>query len=189
MKKYGYLLIILTSITSIATAQAQALFFMNADFGGDTLVTVPYTDGSKANVDAGAGVTLGGGMNWLLSDSLILQTTAAWKFQTIPEATNGDLTWTRFPVEAIALYNAEKIRMGAGLTYHLMNKLSATGAISSEARDYDNTLGYVFSFEYLSSPRLSFTARYTVIDYTETGTSNSADGNSLGIGVNFYFDN
>ena len=187
MKKYGLLLLLTSAFTNTSAAEISKLGFINADFGGDTLVNVTYADGSSADIDAGRGISFGGGANWHLSDDFVLQTTAAWKFTTIPQATNGDLTWTRIPVEAIAFYNTEKFRIGAGISYHLANKLEGTGVASSLSADFDSTIGTVVSYEHLTSNRISYVVRYTMIDYTPSAGSASANGNSIGFGMNMYF--
>lgn len=187
MKKLGLLTLLIMMFSNVSAAETSGLMMINADFGGDTLVDITYTDGSTADIDAGRGITLGGGVNWNLSDDFILQTTAAWKFTTIPQASNGDLTWTRIPLEAIAYYNIEKLRIGAGVIYHMSNRLKGTGFASGATQDFDNALGTVVGFEYLMTPGMSINVRYTMISYTPAGTSFEVDGNSIGLGVNFYF--
>lgn len=187
MKKYGLLFIFLTVYSNISTADTTSVAIINMDFGGDTLVDVTYGNGDQADIDAGRGVTFGGGINWTLSQSTTLQATGAWKFTTIPQATNGDLTWTRLPLELIAYYNSSKHKVGAGISYHISNKLDGSGVASSLTQDFDNELGYVVSYEYLMSSKMSFVARYTMIEYTPTGGGISANGNSVGLGISMYF--
>jgi len=187
MKNIGYFLILLSSITTATAAESKGLWFIHADFGGDTLVEVSYDDGSTSSIEAGGGITFGGGATWRMSDLFIVQATAAWKTETLPSASNGSADWDRFPVEVIGLLQIDKFRIGMGLTYHLFGKLKGDGILSSASADFDNATGSVVTFEYVSKDRLSYVFRQTIIDYTPAGTSTILNGNSAGIGINMHF--
>lgn len=185
IKKYAILLLTIFPLTSVSAMGVEGFGLFNAEFGGDTLVDVTYVDGSKADIDAGRGIVIGGGVNLDLTPDILIQAAAAWKFTTVPQASNGDLTWTRIPLELSAFYKVDKFRAGGGVAYHMSNKLKGTGIASAYNVDFDNALGFNLGAEYLLTPKLSLTARYTIIDYSYSGVS--VNGNSFGAGLNWYF--
>lgn len=167
--------------------QVKPVVIFNAEFGGDTLVDFTYDDGSKADIEAGRGIVIGGGTETHFNDMIMLHVLGSWKFTTIPQASNGDATWTRIPIDLIVYYKQDKLFFGGGVTYNLNNKLEGTGAVASIATDFDNALGYIVSGGYHLTEKFALTGRYNVISYTPTGTSFSANGNNISMGVNLYF--
>ena len=82
-------------------------------------MTVVFTNGDTEKVKAYEGFYLGGGLAILDSDrSMEYQVTLAYKFALI-DASNGDVEWTRIPLEALAFYRFPRVRLGGGLTYHI----------------------------------------------------------------------
>ena len=185
VKTYAFLLLSAFSISTVSAMDAEGFGVFNAEFGGDTLVEITYVDGSKADIDAGRGLVIGGGVNLGITPEIFLQAAASWKFTTVPQASNGDLTWTRFPLELSAFYKMDKIRVGGGIAYHMANKLKGTGIASAYNVDFDDALGFNLGVEYKMSDKFAITSRYTIIDYSASG--GSANGNSFGVGMNWYF--
>ena len=175
-------------MVNVSATEFKGIGILGADFGGDTLVDVEYSDGSKAKVDAGEGLSLGGGLSWNLKENVSLITSAAWKFTTTKQASNGDITWTRIPLEVIGLYQIDKIKVGAGLSYQVGNKLKGSGIASDLDVKFDNALGYVANIEYAFTPKFAVNARYMVISYTPEDGSASVNGNNFGMGLVMYFD-
>ena len=187
IKTYAFLLLSVFSVSKVSAMDVEGFGMLSADFGGDSLVgEITYSDGSTAEMNAGRGLMMGAGINAHLNADILLQATASLKYQTIPQASNGNLTWIRIPLEVSALYKFDKIRLGGGIAYHLMNNLKGTGVASAYDVDYDNALGFNALAEYMVTPKFSLTARYSVIDYTST-LLGSANGNSFGAGFNWYF--
>ena len=66
--------------------------------GGDTLITVPFTDGSRDDIKAGELVQLYGGGEFRLADRLALQATVGYHVNDTRAASNGSpacATWLR----------------------------------------------------------------------------------------------
>jgi hypothetical protein len=167
--------------------------------GGDTIATAKYTDGSSKNVNAGGLVQLGlGGSYQFENTPLALLLSANYHFHTAA-ASNGDITFSRFPIEVLGYYTGvERFRFGGGI--RLVNSPEATIKINgtSEKITFDNTIGYVGELGYKVSNVSWLNFRYVSEKYqgnTHTftdGTTASLKGttpvNGSHFGVNFAFE-
>ncbi len=154
------------------------------DFGGETLVTVVFTDGSRDSIKANEGLFFGGGAS-IVNDTkdMEIELTLSYKFQTIT-ANNGDVDWTRWPLEALVFYRLPQVRVGGGLTYHLNPKLSGSGVVGGLDVKFQNALGFVLQADYRLTDRANLGVRYTSLEYTVTGGGAGA-AKSNGIGITF----
>ncbi len=134
------------------------------DFGGDTLVTVVFTDGSTKSINANEGLYFGGGVS-ILSDSKDIETevSLSYKFTGI-NASNGSVDWTRFPLEVLVFYRLPQFRVGGGLTYHLSPKLSGSGPAGNINTKFDDSAGFVLQADYLLQ-KITVRLRYTSLEY------------------------
>src|SRR6266705_354390 len=153
------------------------------DFGGDTLVTVVFTDGSTKSINANEGLYFGGGVS-ILSDSKDIETevSLSYKFAGI-NASNGSVDRTRFPLEVLVFYRLPQFRLGGGLTYHLSPKLSGSGFASGSLK-YDDSAGYVLQADYLLQ-KITVGLRYTSLDYKLGGDSVKSNGAGITFGISF----
>jgi len=153
------------------------------DFGGDTLITVIFTDGSTKSISANEGLYFGGGVS-ILSDSKDIETevSLSYKFTGI-NASNGTVDWTRFPLEALVFYRFPQFRVGGGLTYHLSPKLSGSGVVSGSAK-FDDSAGFVLQADYLLQ-KITVGLRYTSLDYKVGGASVKSNGAGITFGISF----
>lgn len=168
-------------------AQAEMRWLLKGgfDFGGDTLVTVLFQDGSTDTIKANEGFYIGGGIAYIFRDyNIETEFSASWKYVGIT-ASNGDVTFTRFPLEAMVFYPWSWGRVGAGLTYHLNPELSSSGVPGGLNVDFDNAVGGVIQAEYRPSENLGFGLRYTALDYSLGGTDINASGVGLTISGSF----
>jgi len=158
-------------------------FKVGYDVGGDTLATVIYADGDTDRIKANEGFFFGAGVS-LLNDakSIEAEISLAAKFGG-SVASNGDVTFMAFPLEALVFYRWPSVRLGGGISYHLAPGLDVSGAGGSFATDtdYKNSLGFVLQADYRVTEKLNIGLRFTSIDYDEKNSSASFDGNSLGI--------
>jgi hypothetical protein len=166
------------SCTSFA-ADVKMFGKAGIDLGGDTLVRVEFENGDTQDIDSNNGLFLGGGAS-IRNDAKTFETEIAltYKFQII-SASNGELTWSRMPVDVLAFYLADKVRVGGGLTYHLNPKLDGDGVVSGTA-NFENSLGYIFQVDWRINQSMSVGGRYTILDYTIEGSSEKASSNGLG---------
>lgn len=168
-----------------ARADISAMVKLGYDFGGDTLTTVPFTDGTTASIDTNEGLLLGGGVAIANADyTWQTEVTLSWKYQAITAA-NGDLKWTRWPLEAVTFYQLPQFRFGGGLTYHLNPTLEGDGVVSNINMDFDNALGFVLQADYRLDEAIAFGLRYTVIEYESGGRTYDASGPGLSFSAVF----
>jgi hypothetical protein len=183
----------LAAVSSIAYAQEAApqqglhwIVGADAGGGGDTLVTVPYTDGTSQAIKSGNGIQIKGGFTYALNPSLTLLGTLGYEFETT-RANNGDVTFSRWPVEALGLWKlSEKVRLGGGLRIATNAKLSGSGVASSlGTTSFQGQMGVVLQGEYLFTAKDAITLR--VLSEKYDVNSVSVNANHVQVGYNHYF--
>lgn len=176
------------AVHSAGAADFRPLLKAGFDFGGDTMVTVVFTDGETESVKANEGFYLGGGLAIIDADRRMeYQLTLAYKFALI-DATNGDVEWTRFPLEALAFYRFPHVRVGGGLTYHINPRIDSSGVIGDLDIKFKNALGFVLQADWLISDKIALGGRYTILEYDAKGAfSGTAKSNGLGISFSINF--
>ncbi|HLQ27140.1 MAG TPA: outer membrane beta-barrel protein [Acidiferrobacterales bacterium] len=171
---------LLMSAGASQAADVHGLFKLGLDTGGDTLVTVIFKDGSTSSIKANDGFYIGGGVALVeVAKDVDVELSLAWKYTAVT-ASNADVTFTRFPLEALAFYKFEKVRLGGGLAYHINPKLKSSGDLSGLDVSFDNALGYVAQADYRITDKMNVGIRYTSVDY-KVGNSPAAKGNGAGI--------
>ena len=179
----------LAAPTVAAAADVQGIFKAGFDFGGDDIVTVPFTDGSTSKIKANEGLYLGGGIAVINNArDWEFDLTLAYKFKMI-DATNGDVTFSRWPLEALAFYRFQRVRIGGGLTYHFSPKLDGSGVASNLDLTLKDALGGVLQADWRITENVAAGVRYTFLEYEAkapfTGTAKS-DGVGLTFSWNFF---
>jgi hypothetical protein len=151
------------------------------DTGGDTLVTVVFDNGDQENIKANRGIFLGAGVS-IVTDAKDIETELAlsYKFDHV-SASNGDVTWSRWPVDALLFYRWPAVRVGGGITYHLSPDLGGSGVASGLSSNFKNSLGYVVQADWRVNETMSLGLRYTILDYKLDGTNAKIDSNGVGI--------
>ena len=174
------------ALLSIAVSPAYALdtnfaFKAGYDTGGDTLVTVVFLGGETDKIKANAGLFLGGGVS-IVNDAKDVETeiTLNYKVDDITAA-NGDVTWSRWPIDALVFYREPSVRFGGGLTYHLNPNLSGSGVVSGLNVNFKDALGFVLQVDWRMTEKLNLGVRYTALDYDVEGGGGSVKSNGLGI--------
>jgi hypothetical protein len=178
-------LLLLAGAAAARAADVRPMFKAAVDFGGDTLVTVTFTDGSRDSIKANEGLSLGGGVS-IVNDAgdIEAEVTLSYKFATIT-ASNGDLTFSRLPLDALVFYRLPALRLGGGLTYHLSPELSGGGVASGLNVSFDDALGLLLQADYRVTPKINLGIRYTSLDYKLHVGGASATARSNGVGVVF----
>ena len=175
------LVLVFSHMGAASASESKPMFKLGYDAGGDTMVTALFTNGSQDNIKANEGLYIGGGVS-IVSDDKKLETelTLSYKFQTIT-ASNGDVTWTRVPLEGLVFYRFPQVRVGGGLTYHLNPTLSGSGLASGIDTSYDDALGTVLQADWRLTERMNIGLRYTQIDYKLSNPSATVKSNGVGI--------
>lgn len=168
--------------------EVRPLVKAGLDFGGETLATAEFEDGDTEEIKAGEGVYFGGGLT-LINDGrdLELHLTAAYKFAVI-NADNGDIEWTRWPLEALAFYRFPQVRIGGGLVYHVNPKLEGDGVVRNIDVRFENALGAVVQVDWRITDAIALGGRLTWLDYKAKAPASgrvSADGIGLSFSMNF----
>jgi hypothetical protein len=186
MNKQSFMRALVLSASTVGAGAAHAadvdgVFKAGLDFGGDTLVTAFFVDGSTDTIKANEGIVLGGGVA-IFNDAKTasLEATISWKYASI-SADNGEIEFTRFPVDALLFYNFPKARLGAGVTYHLNPDLKGSGVIGGLNVEFDNALGFIAQADYRASEKVAFGLRYTKLSYDVAGATESMDANGVGV--------
>ena len=178
------------ALSLVAAAPAPAGDFRGLvragfDFGGDTLEVVAFADGTTETIKANEGFYISGGAAYIPETwNLETEVTLGWKYTGVT-ASNGELKFTRFPLEALVFYPWEFVRVGGGLAYHINPTLDRSGAVSGSDEDYDNAAGAIAQIDYRPSDNLTLGLRYTLLEYSRAGGNSSADG--IGITVSGRF--
>jgi len=166
-------------------AEIKPLFKAGAEFGGDRIVNATFTSGNTDSIDANEGLYVAGGVSIGTGiENVEVEASIGVKYTAI-NASNGDITWTRYPVEALAFYRFPNFRLGGGLTYHLSPKLKGSGVVGGLDVNVDDALGAVLQADYLITPRISLGGRYTILDYKANGVSINSNGFGIAFGMTF----
>lgn len=155
----GFCFLALLASTS-TLAENKAVIHVGYESGGDEVMKVYFpADGSTSTIKAGDGLVFAVGAACLVNPEVTIQTTLGWKYQTIQRASNGDAYFNRFPLDVIAQYSKEKVRVGTGLTYHIAPKLNASGDFASIERSFDNAPGMLDQLDYITEAGLMWGVR------------------------------
>jgi outer membrane protein W len=150
-------------------ADADTVVALGYSRGGDQLIRVAFKDGTTHSLSANQGAALDVGAIFYLTKDLTWQTqaTVGVQYNTIL-AKNGSAEWTTYPIHVIEFYNADLIRIGAGLAYQVNPHVRTSGAVASYSVNLNNALGWVAQFGFRAKKRqgLSVDVRYTSITYS-----------------------
>ena len=156
--------------------------------GGESLAHVTYSNGETKDIKSGGLVDFKLGVHfrrqgapWSLQASLGYHTDRT-------AATNGNIKFTRFPIEALGFYHVnEQFRVGGGLRYAASPKLSGSGAAAGLGNhDLSASAGFVAEGEYLFSPQFGVTVRGVAEKY-KFKNGPKVEGNHFGVRFNYYF--
>lgn len=157
-------------------------------FGGDTLATAQFSDGSSEDIKAGGLFHLYGGVEYRLGDKVSLQANVGYHVDDSSAASNGGLRFSRVPVELLGYYHLnDKFRIGGGVQVANGPEVKGSGVISNINVEFENSTGPVVEGEYMFSPKVGMKLRYVSHTFKVKNTNIEADGNHVGVMFNFYF--
>ena len=177
-----------SSAFAVQAAEIRPLIKAGFDVGGETMVRVVFVDGDTQNVRGNEGFYLGGGAAIIdAARNMEYHVTLAYKFLFI-DAENGDLEWTRWPLEALAFYRLERLRFGGGLTYHLSPRIEGSGVVGGLDIKFKNALGVVLQADWRATDSLGLGLRYTFLEYDAKGNfTGSAKASGFGFTASYSF--
>ena len=156
-------------------------------FGGDKLVSATYTDGSSDSISAGGGLHIFGGVDYRLNDTISLQSTLGYHFDSTKQASNGSAKFSRIPLELLAYYHFnDAFRFGGGLRIVSSPKLEGGGIASNINTSFANTVGLVVEGEYLMGATFGIKVRHVSESYRPSG-GGTLNGDHFGVLANLYF--
>lgn len=189
MKKLLQILAVLGASAAVAhAAEIRPLLKAGFDVGGDTIVTAVFTNGDREEVKANEGFYLGGGAAFIDDPrNLEYHLTIAYKFAVI-NASNGDIEWTRFPVEALAFYRFPRVRLGGGLAYHVNPRLDGSGVVGGLDIKFKNALGLILQADWRITDKIALGGRFTMLEYdAKAPASGTAKSNGVGVAFSINF--
>jgi len=158
----------------------RALIDFTAEFGGDPVATVYFTNGEDQSVKAGQGLSLGLGGELTIPavKKLKVRGWVSYKYQTTM-ADNADITLTSVPINLTANWMMTNgIRFGAGLALHNAVKFGA-GGLGDDIK-FNNASGPLFEvgWKWIG-------LRYTLMEYVDG--ADIYDANAIGVSLSFAF--
>ncbi|MCH2534754.1 MAG: hypothetical protein MK008_09970 [Bdellovibrionales bacterium] len=196
MYKLILLILVMFSLNSYGAdknSQWGSLFTFEMDFGGDEVDSFSYSDGTTSSLSAGRGLYLGYGRSYTINKSKqslsTLYGSIGWKFATIKEASNGDVTWSRFPIEfGYSYYHLPwSLRGAIGLNYIPESSISASGAASGSSADMGSSSGYFAQLEYMLGYHLGFGLKFGFNEFENKDSAKKYSADYIGLNLNFYW--
>ncbi len=190
MKKLATLLLFPLILLSARSYAAGVYFEGGVHLGGDTLVEVAFTDGSTEKIKAGQLLSLAIGWHMAVTETMNARVSLGYKEDSI-SAQNGDVTFSRVPLDFLLFTQNGSWMLGGGVTYHQSPKFNADAAsigLLGTAK-LDNALGFVLAADYDTHGMFDHSwyigGRITIIDYENQ--FGSVSGNSIGVVVGYLF--
>jgi hypothetical protein len=169
-------------------ADFRPMIKLGVDTGGDEILAYVFPNGEVETLNANQGFYLGGGVsvtNFYRGADLELEVSLSFKYVTA-YGENGEVDWTRYPLDVLFFYRWSRLRAGGGLTYHIGPELKGGGDAAGFKVRFENALGFVLQADYRVTEKFTAGVRYTAIDY-ETKASPATTTKSSGIGVTFGY--
>lgn len=168
-------------------------------YGGDTIYTAVYTNGTTQKIKGGSLMQFGvGGLYQFENNPVALMLSANYHFDAAT-GSNGDISFGRFPVEVLAYYTGkEHFRIGGGM--RIVNSPETTATINGQTEKvtFDNATGLVAEIGYQLSQQAWLNFRFVSEKYqgktftSTTGTVSSLAGSApvsgSHLGVNFSYE-
>jgi hypothetical protein len=177
--------ILCLGVAGVANASSSSGLILEGGlhFGGDRLQTV-YTSNGTSEVKAGGGLSFGIGIGVDLAPDMESRITFGVKRDGV-FGSNGEVTFTRYPIDVLILKKLDGWKLGGGVTYHL-NPEYADTIYPAIYDKYDDALGFLLELD-RDLGLVYVGGRVTVIDYKITNTSINKSGNSFSLvgGIRF----
>lgn len=182
---------LLFSILSIfaVSSSANGLFGeIGLHLGGDKLATATFVGGDTESIRAGELLSISGGVVTDVNEQVEARISVGYKIDFI-SAENGDLDFTRIPLELLFFKKNEKWSVGGGITYHLGPELSGSGFAAGNV-EFDDALGFVLEADHMLRTGAYIGIKLTLIEYEVNDpffVSETFDANSVGIVLGLKF--
>jgi hypothetical protein len=169
---------------------ARPVFGFGLTGGGDAVLSQPvqYSDGTTDQLYAGSGIHIFGGIEYQAVQGLFWRTTLGYHFDSTAPATNGEISFSRFPLElTLHTYIAPDLTIGGGLRKSLGVSVTGTGAVSDVNYSMDSNTGWLIQGEYELNSDISLALRLVRETYRVRSTLLDLDAGHVGAYLNFVF--
>lgn len=167
--------------------QYRGIVALGLTFGGDTFTKVKFDNGDNDNIKAGELALFTGGLiyeqdNWQIQGTISYYTDTA-------SGENGDVCFTRIPLEILGFWKQDNFRLGAGLTHHLSPEfeIDIDNSADNGTVEFDDATGLVVQGDYFFSSQFGVGLRYTSVEYENDFSSEKIDGDSVGLIFSYIF--
>jgi hypothetical protein len=169
-------------------ADIKLLLKAGFDIGGDTMANAVFTNGETETIRANEGFYIGAGAAIIdAARNMEYHLSLAYKVAAV-EASNGDIEWSRLPLEALAFYRFPRVRVGGGLAYHMSPRLEGSGVVGGLDVKFKNALGAVLQADWRITEKIAAGLRYTILEYDAKGAfSGGAKSNGFGLTFSMNF--
>jgi hypothetical protein len=173
--------------TKPATQPVQFFLGAGLTYGGDELASAQFSDGSSTDLRAGNLMHFKAGVRMGLGEAVSASASIGYHVDRA-SASNGSITFDRFPIELLAHYAVNpQWRIGGGVRFVPSAKLNSSGVAAGINGDFDATTGLVLEAEYLFNPNASVSFRAVSEEYKLSNSNFKRDGSHGAIYVNYYF--
>lgn len=164
--------------------KAKFLIDVGAEYGGEEILKVVFTNGDEQSMRAGQGgyLAVGGQFQFSNFRILLLRASIGIKYTTTA-ADDANIRLTRIPINIMPYWMInDDFRLGVGVTTHQNIKFKGDGFISDI--DFTSSLGPRFEFGY---KWVALT--YTIINYKTKTNEQVFSANSVGISLSLTLPN
>lgn len=156
-------------------------------FGGDTFTKVKFDNGDNDNIKAGELAIFSAGAiyerdNWQVQGTIGYYSDRA-------SGDNGDVCFTRIPLEVLGFWKKDNFRLGAGITHHLNPEFEVDidGGNANGTIEFDDATGFVIQGDYFFANQFGLGLRLTSVEYEADFLEKKIDGDSVGFLVSYTF--
>lgn len=154
MKKIAIAAILACAATLSAAQSSPWTFFVKVgqNFGDSSSEVAGgnYVGGSRFSIKAGNGNAFAGGVSYALNPDYDLSVGLGYE-KTTTAASNGELAFTRTPVELMVFRHVgSNWRLGGGVRLLNGAKLETSGVVAGNDKTYDASTGMVLEAQYLT---------------------------------------
>jgi len=186
---FAIFIVLITFTSSSIEAQTDEKFVtprflleFGAEWGGDELITVQFTNGNDQTMNAGQGIHLTAGTELAFLKIKNLLVRASFGLKWAPTAADdANIAFTRLPLTLSPFFVTESdFRIGVGMTAHFVPRFNGDGFV--ENIEFPTSVGPRFEIGYKF-----IAATYTLMSYDLN--LEAINGNSFGIILSSNFTN
>ena len=162
------------------TSFAETLIEAGVHLGGNELIIENYSNGANDSAKGGGLFSFAMGGTKSFTKNIDGQLSIGIRSDIINSG-DPEVTWVRYPLNAMLFYRKETYRIGLGLTAHLSPKVEGNGVANNISENYKDAIGGLLEVDFSINKTFLWGLRYTNIKYESDRRDRSVSGNSFGI--------